>query len=349
MALRCCNRNEIFAVQKMIAYRILEVTCCFIAVATIHAKIPYDEIQFNIFDNRTRDFELNTITLMQTVKNYFAGDDALVVISAGLIALKEGNYVNEIGRLIQLLQRTLNDQSEWQSEFAMAISSEAMRAVTESEVRWMESSMQTIQTKIKLLANDESDVENQDTIASIIHTDLDRMINFFDIKSSLFRKYPLMGAPLLIQLASLVALFSPIAKSLIPLEAMNPQISCKMRDVLVDYRPRVVNARLHEFPIGSFNSRTKVMRLPYNSNGYNQTNPGAIDCKIGCKSDKQICFKDKFSSNTYEISIINGTSKCVENYAELVRYRVEALFPVELLSKLCVDQKTRTPTGNSSG
>lgn len=59
--------------------------------------------------------------------------------------------------------------------------------------------------------------------------------------------YPLTTTQLLIQLSTLVAIFSPILKSLIPLEAINPQISRKLHDILVYYRPRVVSACLHKF------------------------------------------------------------------------------------------------------
>lgn len=97
----------------MVAYELLTIGYILVGfVATIDAKIPYDEIQLNIFDSRVRDFELNTIAITRNVKNHFMRDDALFALSAGLIALKDRKYVKEIGRLIQLLQRTLNDQSD---------------------------------------------------------------------------------------------------------------------------------------------------------------------------------------------------------------------------------------------
>lgn len=215
----------------------------------------------------------------------------------------------------------------------------------------MEATLKTIQTKIKLLGDENSDDENRKTVASIIHTDLDKMINLFDLQLSLFKKYPLMGAPPLIQLASLVAYFSPIAKTLIPFEAMNPEISCKMLDVLIDYRPCIVNARLRELhtEVSSFKSRVKVMALPYIPNGYNKTNLGEIDCKKGCKLDRspdEFCLEDKYGNSSFECRIKNGTSVCVEHYGMLIRHRVEELFPIELLNKLCSERKPKKPTGS---
>lgn len=215
----------------------------------------------------------------------------------------------------------------------------------------MEATLKTIETKVKLLGDDNLDTENRKTIASIIHTDIDKMINLFDLQVSLFKKYPLMGAPPLIQLASLIAMFSPIAKTLIPIEAVNPDSSCKMRDILIDYRPRIVNARLRELhsKVSSFGSRLKVLALLYNPNGYNQTSPGEIDCKKGCELDhapNEYCLEDKFSNNSFECTIKGGKSVCVEDYGKLIRHRVEKLFPVDLLDKLCSDRKPKIPTGN---
>lgn len=130
------------------------------------------------------------------------------------------------------------DRSDWRDAFTKAIADESMRGVVESEVRWMEATMETIQSKIQLLGDENPSLESRRNIASNMHSELDRMINFFDLKSSLFRKYPLIGTPPLLQLASLVIVFSPIARGLIPLEAMSPQIACKMHDILSDYLPR---------------------------------------------------------------------------------------------------------------
>lgn len=176
------------------------------------------------------------------------------------------------------------------------------------------------------------------------------MINFFELKSCLFRKHPLIGTPPLILLASLVAMFSPIARTLIPLEAKNPQISCKMHDVLVDYRPIIVSARLQQLHTEKsiFTPMLEVMSWPFNSNGYNKSNPAVIDCEKGCKSNRtypmELCLKDNFSQDEYDVQN-NGSLTCVHDYAALIRHRVETLFPIELMNNLCVERYSRETTG----
>lgn len=225
----------------------------------------------------------------------------------------------------------------------------------------MKTTMKTIRYKIKLLDESNPDLDNRKTIASIIHTDLDKMLNFFDLKSSLFRKYPLLGTPPLLQLASLVAVFSPLARELIPIESMNPQISCKMYDILLDYRPLTVMARLHKLrvlklayekiqtPVRNQSSLATIMSLPYNPHGYNSTNPPVIDCQPDCETGRMFsgdfCLMDKFSVRSYYSNGI-GASACMIDYATLVRHRVEKLFPVELLGSLCIDRESHVPTGS---
>lgn len=223
----------------------------------------------------------------------------------------------------------------------------------------MEATLQTIQSKIKLLSDENSDDENRKTIASIIHTEFNRMINFFALKSSLLRKYPLIGTPPLLQLAAQVAIFSPIAMNLIRLEAMNPQISCKMHDVLLDFRTRTVMARLHKLRsivwyIETLRKRDKaslinVISLPYNRNGYNLTNPPIVDCDLDCDlygmDSTDACVRDEFDAGIYSGRNF-GNHTCLEDYAAFVRHRVEKLFPVEILSRLCIDRKPQQLTGN---
>lgn len=224
----------------------------------------------------------------------------------------------------------------------------------------MEATMKTVQSKIKLLGDENTDEENRKTITSIIHTELNRMINIFSLKSSLLRKYPLIGTPPLLQLAALVAIFSPISHELIPLEAMTPQISCKMLDVLHDYRPRVVMARLHKLHgkvsamaalVGQNIRRASwinVMSFEFNRYGYNLTNPPFIDCNWGCDSNgmslTDACVIDRFGAEIYSGRNV-GTYTCLEGYAALLRHRVEEFFPIEILNNLCIDRKPHQRTG----
>lgn len=319
-----------------------------IAIYSTRAEIPYDDVELNLFSKQTRVFELNVLQSTQIAKSFFDRDDVSIAIAIGTIGLEFVPYIGRFARLIPLMRDTVGDRSEWRTQFTKAIADEKMNAITESENRWMEATMLTIQSKIKLLGEDNPDLENRKTIASIIHTDFDKMINLFDLKSSLFRKYPLLGAPPLIQLATLITIFNPIANALIPFEANNSPISCKMLDVLLDYRPIVVNARLHKIytEMATFQSIVDVMSLPYNPNGYNDTNPGVIDCEIGCTNrilPVLICLKDKFGKEQFLME--REDPECLLDYAKLIRYRIEELFPVELLNNMCGNREPRQPTG----
>lgn len=244
--------------------------------------------------------------------------------------------------------KTMAEKSEWRVMFMKAITDETLLKIAEDEERRMKAIMETVESKIGSLDDSNPDKSNRKTIASILHTELDKMINAFDLKDALTRKFPLMGAPPLIQLASLVAIFMPFAKALNPVEAMNPQISCKIRDVLLDYRPRAVNARLHKLYANTsiFETKVKVMQMPFNAKGYNRTNPGAIDCAREPDGTQSNAFwlRDEFGTDEYWVNKEDST--CVEDYVALVRHRVEEIFPVDLLNKVCVDPKPNIPTGN---
>lgn len=326
------------------------IVCCAIFISPIWAKIPYDEVEASIFDSQPTDFELNVLSSTQITKDFFDRSDVSLAVATGVVALEYLPYVGELARLIPLMRGTLEDRSEWRSVFTKAIAQETMRTIAESEVRWIESEMQTIHEKFILVGQNNSDLTNRKTIASIIHTDLDKMINFFELKTCLFRKHPLIGTPPLILLASLVAMFSPIARTLIPLEAKNPQISCKMHEALLDYRSIIVNARLQQLHTEKsiFTSLLEVMSLPFNPNGYNKTEPAVIDCEKGCKSNRtyphELCLKDNFGQGEYDVKN-NGSLTCVQDYAALIRHRVEKLFPIELMDNLCVDRYPKEITG----
>lgn len=135
---RATNLTKLKRSDKMIASQALLFVCIGIAVSASYAKIPYNEIDFNLFDNRTRDFERNVIESTRMVNGFYARDDVSLAISAGIVLAKSIPipYIKEIVKLIPLMRNTLEERSEWRSVFTKAISDETMRAVTDSEIRW---------------------------------------------------------------------------------------------------------------------------------------------------------------------------------------------------------------------
>lgn len=201
------------------------------------ASVPYEDVKLNIFDKNPHDFETRVFESMQITKNLYANEEAEAVADGIASVVSVIPVIGSIGKVIPLIRSTLAEQSDWRDSFARTIADETKREIAESEIRWMDATMETINEKFILLSENNPDISNRKTVASIIHTDLNKMINFFALRTSLFKKYSLIGTPPLLELASLVALFSPVAQTLIPLESKNPQIACKMLDVLLDFRP----------------------------------------------------------------------------------------------------------------
>lgn len=132
---RCALRNKV----KMLTSQALLLVCTAVSIGLSCAKIPYGEIDINIFDNRTRDFELNVAMSTRMVNGFYARDDISLAISAGVVLAKcvPLPFIKEIVKLIPLMRNTLEERSEWRSVFTKAISDETMRAVTDSEIRWL--------------------------------------------------------------------------------------------------------------------------------------------------------------------------------------------------------------------
>ena len=79
---------------------------------------------------------------------------------------------------------------------------------------------------------------------------------------------------------------------------------------------------------------TETLSKPYNEEGYSHTIPATIRCEKGCNNPNSMsnfCVLDEFGPQQYQ----GSSTDCPMDYAELVRYRVEEMFPVDLLAKLC--------------
>lgn len=239
-------------------------------------------------------------------------------------------------------------QSDWRDAFTRTIVDGTKREIAESELRTIVAKMKTIKTKFPLLNDDTNpDLHSRRTTASIIHTALDEIIEIFEYDKSLMKEYPLVSVPILVDVAALIAFFSPVIRTLNPVESETPQLSCKMLDVLIDYRPRLVYERLNKLKAPWMeNVLVKVRAKPYSPTGYNQTNTMRCHSK-GCEkpwfSAFAGCLKDEFGDDEL-YTIYQG---CWEDYASYVRHSVEEIFPVEALESVCINQEPRKPTGES--
>lgn len=304
------------------------------------AEISCDAIHTNIFDDQPSDFENNVVEASRIVKDFFARDDVTLALAAGSVALEGIPFIKQFSKLIPLIRDTLRDESGWREKFTRAIAREAMRVIAESESQWLEATLQTLQEKIGLLSERNPDLENRKTIASIIHTELDKMINLFDSKSSLFRKYPLLGAPPLIQLSTLVAIFSQIAFVLIPYEAKHQQLTCKMYNTLIDYRTLTIHARLYRL------CKQDPMYRALEELNENGTSPFVIDLLLNETMSIESDAADEPLNNSTAELIDPDKPACMA--APIVRQCVAELFPNDLFNHLCFDRKCKKPTGKNS-
>lgn len=367
----------------MIIFRAL---LCFVLVfKLVSADVPFDDVKLEIFENRKTDFETNILNSLKIAKNFFGSGAGKAVFNAGAKAINFIPFIKVLSALLPKLGNLLAENSDWRPVFAKAITEETNHAITHNQLVWLESTMQTIEQNIPLLDEQKQpDIENRKANALYIQNNINTMMNYFDQRSGLFKKYPLVTAPLLVSLASIIAVFTPLANSLIPIEAKHMQLTCKAHDVLLAYRSRAVFQRTKKLNLEYLYNQfvMDALKQPFNENGYNQTNPGILHCDSGCEKPYPVtycksvcrqyrnerncvrtqckhyeldhhsyCISDAFGSNKYNHNdIIDGRNPtsvssfpCVSDYVGLVRHRVENIFPVAILDKLC-DRRQRKKT-----
>lgn len=321
---------------KMFAFQVLSVAL--VIFGTGFADISFEEVKFNNFGAERSEIESNVIDSVKSVADFIAENDIKNGIEPSSAVFESA--VKQMIRIATNLQSVLAEDSEWTKSLLKTVAHEKEHEFVENDVRYMDVQIKSICEKIPLLI--ENPIERKMNIASI-HISLHTMISSFSHRDTLLKKYPLIGAPPLIELALLVALFTPLSKTLFPDESRNPDISCKIRDTLSNYRLRTVDARLDKIHTSPPTERldeflTKVFTKPFDSNGYSESN--SLVCE---KENGIIKLTDEFSSDEIHAK---DSVMCIESYGHLVRQRTEQLFPTELLSKLCDEEKPKTPTGH---
>lgn len=262
--------------------------------------------------------------------------------------------------ILPALRGILSWESDWHTAFVKAIANEKSRDSAESDIRHMDSKLEVAEQKVDLLKEENNpDRFSRISIASDIHSRLAEILNDFNHRNSLLRKYALLAAPPFIALSSMVATFTPLALSLIPAEMKKIPLACNALDNLLDYRPRAVSDRLDKIHSEHFRyteAKTRVLLLPYNENGYNKSN--ILACNKGCRETpyyvQSTCMTDDFSTDKIEAKPQRTRrikpeieDACWEGYNSYVREKVEQLFPVAMLALQCVDRKQQTKTGKT--
>lgn len=316
------------------------------------AHIPFDQVNFNIFDNnQTHSFESLVSHSLKTTEVFFANKNiANTITNTGTLSPSIViPFVEQLNILTLALRNLLSKDGHWMESFVRSIANESRNDLLAlDDVHWMQTAIGIIEDEVTHLSNTNINYNViRKRFASYVHSDLDRMITLFAHQYSVFKKYPLIGAPALIELALLIAIFTPIAKVLVPLEMKNPQIACKTLDTLLDYRNRTVSARLDKIHSNNtlfVRTLAAVRQLPFNLNGYNRTM--SLECqKISENRSFSPTNNGLLDEFGYSIPF-HYNSSCFSEYASYVRHRVEKKFPIQLLEKIC-HAKPLKPTGKS--
>lgn len=335
----------------MLTYRLLfSVSILF---GSSFALIPSNEVKFSLFGNQSDSVENELTTLIKAAKNCIANKSLEnITDSSGLIP--------EIGAIfngINSVRNFLTEESDWRSSFANVITIQIDHESINNAITLIDSKMLNIQQLILFLNTSESAQGNYyDQAVSILQNTINDVIYNVDNPQSPFKKYPLVGAPLVIELASLIAMFQSLSKRLNLPTHLN--LSCRIYDVLVDYRLRAVEARLDLVRAVPYDEKRSCMSCAsasiaiskgksYNPNNSSESN--LMRCKKDCQPiafpKKEICIKDALgSAEFFEIDFMN--TSCMEDYFVLLKERVEEIFPVQLLNTLY--DHPQTTTGKSA-
>lgn len=167
--------------------------------------------------------------------------------------------------------------------------------------------------------------------------DLQTIANAFTKINSPFRQYPLVGAPVLIELGLIAAFLDPLAREIVPGRAYFQNISCTYRNGLVDLIPYVLEARFEKVN-AALDKKTRVRSEAFNAKGYNGSL--SMTCEKNCQGDN--CLTDAFGTEKF-----SSLEKpyCEVGYLEHVRHLVENMFPIDRLNETCA-QPLKQPTGN---
>lgn len=312
------------------------------------ANSPLKNVKLQIFDKQQTNFEketLHTVNLITDFFDFFGSNPGKSDLSG------DGKHIKYLDELLKTNKNFMKSSSDWMKAFVRAIGNGIHGDLSEMRFIIMESVVQAAHGKLpRLDKQNQPNLEARKSNARYVHSNLETLIDFFVDSDGMFKKHPLISAPLLINVALIIAVFTPIGNQLIPNEVNELQLACKARDVLQDYLRRAIFLRADKLNSMDlyYKHMAPVLTQPYSPLGYNaKSSPGISHCSPGC-TDKanQFCLIDAFGEEQQNLNIGNGIMfECVSEYTGLVRYRTEKMFPVELLDKLCGNRKPHTKTG----
>lgn len=230
---------------------IIQVLLVAVLAAQLHCRkysmeeIPFENVKIEIFDSRPTNFEKNISNSLETIKNFWADETVETVIGTGSAIVHFLPFGEAITTIAEAVIDLLKDESDWKDGFVRELKKQQDVAIVMNQIDLIAAEFKTIKSKLPSLnASREPNLETRKTHSNIIHSDLDTILNYYD--KSIFRKYPLLTAPLLINLGHLITVFAPISNDIYPLTTELLPIACKAYDLMKLYRTLAVYHRLQK-------------------------------------------------------------------------------------------------------
>lgn len=330
---------------------------------TILASIRISDLDIKIYDDSS--FE-------QGINDALAGAKRLKQMGTTLsYGAKVATMVPYASTVVNGLSSVLSSEGEraWKEDLIKSIASEADRAIALSKIDDIKARMEVIAQHFRSLNQQHLSDDSKRSIVHNINNDISWIIKLFTDEHSIFKRHPLLVIAPLATLASIVGTFEPIVEIFEPQFARQLFLSCKVLDILLEYRLLAVYQRLdltdlyekssagfygtigHKQPDMTFRKCAAIART-FNPNGYAQSNSGNIECDRQSCDDldyDHFCFTDKVAKKHFDAGDHRQVDQCVVGYLEVARHRVEQAFvkPLELMQGACtVDrQGQRSETG----
>lgn len=307
--------------KKMLSPEILFI--CFGAVFGLSwAGIPYKDMEkAKVFDKSSTNYEAELYNAFSLSADTPGRNLAVAVGSTAPVAGPAVPILNEVLKLV-------NPGSEWQRVVAATIDDTTDKKKFDGRVEDIKVQLRSIQTSLKNSRGADIKTVYWDT-----NKDFETLLNYFAEHKSILKKYPLVSSPILLDLVRFVAKLN--------VGINDHDMSCKIRNILLEYRRRSVDARLDKittkwdkeflhilYSVYSKNYDSPLIRSatfsrPYKKEGYGYDKPSEISCEkvpkhslSGIKRYVMIDeFDDKFNYNVLDEDYYKSGSDNVYNYA----------------------------------
>lgn len=325
-------------------------------------NIDVKDVEIKVFESEDRSIEAILLKSIEDTETLF--DSGYFETAMGALGLID---IGPITSIIQLYVDVISDSDAWKRELTKAIADETERKKVETVLFLIKAKLGHIKRQLPFLKGSSKGEHNdRHGTGLIFQNELDEIFGYFTDSTSPIASYPILAAPLLIELALLTATFQPITEVLKLTQHL--KLSCQAHDALAVYRSRVVDSRLDMLSTETFDkdilqsSRDQQQRnlviakeKSRRSNDIysNVNSSGVLRCESygkGCSdyftilNENTYCISDSFGSNKFMVK--KDQIDCMEDYIALLRHNVEKMFPIELLKQICDKETPKKPTGD---